>query len=77
MESTFLYVGKFIDKTRSGALPERGKSKQKVECDFPFYGRWQYDALGSAGSIGGTLCLFLRLRDRIFFPEPDTPEKPR
>ena len=44
--------------------------KQKVECDFPFYGRWQYDALGSAGSIGGTLCLFLRLRDRIFFPEP-------
>ena len=27
----------------------------KVECDFPFYGRWQYDAYHSAGTIGTIL----------------------
>ena len=33
----------------------------KVECDFPFYGRWQYDAYHSAGIPGGLFRLFFRI----------------
>ena len=36
MESTFLYGKKFIGKTLSGALPERGKLKQKLSVIFLF-----------------------------------------
>ena len=50
---------------------------RKLSVIFLYYGRWQYDALGSAGDPGGFLRLFLRIRDRIFLPESDPPEKPR
>ena len=44
---------------------------RKLSVIFLYYGRWQYDALGSAGDPGGFLRLFLRIRDRIFLPESD------
>ena len=34
---------------------------QKVECDFPFYGRWQYYAFSGVDHSGGIFRLFLRL----------------
>ena len=52
-------------------------SNRKLSVISLYYGRWQYYALGSAGDPGGILRLFLRLRDRILFPEPDPSEKPR
>ena len=52
-------------------------SNRKLSVISLYYGRWQYYALGGAGDPGGILRLFLRLRDRILFPEPDPSEKPR
>ena len=50
---------------------------EKVELINLYYGRWQYNALGGADRSDRVFRILLRLRDRIFFPEPDTPEKPR
>jgi hypothetical protein len=50
---------------------------KKVELINLYYGRWQYNALGGADRFDRVFRILLRLRDRIFFPEPDTPEKPR